>query len=44
LKRFRVTSLFDGSAETFSVQHDQAVFSPEIPRKDGRIFEIKPVS
>ena len=44
LKRFRVTSLFDGSAETLSVPHGQAVFSPEIPRKDGRIFEIKPVS
>ncbi|MBI4395390.1 MAG: hypothetical protein HY583_04230, partial [Candidatus Omnitrophica bacterium] len=40
-KRFRLTNLFDGTQEAH-VYHGHGSFSAEIPRKDGRIFEIIP--
>ena len=43
-KRFRVTNLFDHQKQDYMFQHAKASFSAEISRKDGRIFEIKPIS
>ncbi len=40
LKRFRVTNLLNGSSQVHVYQHQRASFNAEIPRKDGRVFEI----
>ncbi|MBI3999421.1 MAG: beta-galactosidase [Candidatus Omnitrophica bacterium] len=42
-KRFRVTNLFDGASDVHTY-YGHGTFSAEISRKDGRIFEIKPIS
>ena len=39
-KHFRVTNLFDRMSQDYIHQHRRASFSVEIPRKDGRVFEI----
>ena len=40
-KRFKVTNLLDGSREDCIYQRSKAFFSTDIPRKDGRVFEIR---
>ncbi|OGX05156.1 MAG: hypothetical protein A3G87_01070 [Omnitrophica bacterium RIFCSPLOWO2_12_FULL_50_11] len=39
-KRFHVTNLFDGTREQCVSRGDEISFTSEIPRKDGRVFEI----
>ena len=41
LKRFRLTNLFDGSSQMCTAQNQKGSYTVELPRKDGRIFEIK---
>jgi hypothetical protein len=38
--RYRVTDLFDGSRSTCATKQGATTFSAEIPRKDGRVFEV----
>lgn len=40
-KHFRVTDLFDRSTQDHVHLHRLASFSAEIPRKDGRVFELR---
>lgn len=40
-KRFRVANLFNGTREPCVCLRGNASFNAEIPRKDGRVFEIR---
>ncbi len=44
LKRFRVTDLFKETTEILLYQRSHASFTAEIPRKDGKVFQIEPLS
>ncbi len=43
-KRFRVTDLFKDTTETYLRNRSHASFVAEIPRKDGKVFQIKLLS
>ena len=43
-KRFRVTDLFKEQTETYLRHRSQTSFTAEIPRKDGKIFQIELLS
>ncbi len=43
-KRFRITDLFKESTEIYLRHRAIASFTSEIPRKDGKIFQVEPLS